>query len=88
MDADLAFEVHGQDQNIDRQYETVMRELMTYMMADPRSIPAVMEVMWAARALERVGDRSQNIAEYVIYFVKGLDVRHLDQEQLQQIMKK
>jgi len=88
MDADLAFEIHGQDQNIDRQYETVMRELMTYMMADPRSIPAVMEVMWAARALERVGDRTQNIAEYVIYFVKGLDVRHLDQQQLQQIMKK
>jgi phosphate transport system protein len=86
MDAELAYEVHGQDRNIDLKFESMIRELMTYMMEDPRSIPAVMEVMWAARALERVGDRTQNIAEYVIYFVKGQDVRHLDQQQLQQIM--
>lgn len=87
MDADRAFEVHREDNRIDVQYESMIRELMTYMMEDPRSIPAIMEVMWAARALERVGDRAQNIAEYVIYFVKGKDIRHLDQQQMAEIMK-
>ncbi|NRA84965.1 MAG: phosphate signaling complex protein PhoU [Gammaproteobacteria bacterium] len=86
MDAERAYLVHGQDAKIDQQYEKLVRELMTYMMEDPRSIPAIMEVMWAARALERVGDRVQNIAEYVIYFVKGQDIRHLDEQQLSEIM--
>ncbi|NRA60605.1 MAG: phosphate signaling complex protein PhoU [Psychrobium sp.] len=82
MDAKGAFDVHSKDRLIDAQYESMMRELMTYMMEDPRSIPSIMEVMWAARALERVGDRVQNIAEYVIYFVRGKDIRHLDDEQI------
>jgi phosphate transport system protein len=82
MDVDAAFEVHSADSLIDAQYESLMRELMTYMMEDPRAIPSIMEVMWAARALERVGDRAQNIAEYVIYFIKGKDIRHLDDDQV------
>ncbi|MDP2560910.1 phosphate signaling complex protein PhoU [Psychrobium sp. 1_MG-2023] len=85
MDLDCAFEVHGKDVLIDAQYESLMRELMTYMMEDPRAIPSVMEVMWAARSLERVGDRVQNIAEYVIYFIKGKDIRHLDTEQIAEL---
>ena len=87
MDADRAFEVHAEDKKIDKQYESMIRELMTYMMEDPRAIPNVMDVLWAARAIERVGDRTQNIAEYVIYFVKGKDIRHLDDDQLAQVMK-
>lgn len=86
MDADRAYQVHSEDAHIDIKYESMIRELMTYMMEDPRSIPAIMEVMWAARALERVGDRAQNIAEYVIYFVKGKDIRHLDDEQMAKVM--
>lgn len=82
MDVDAAFEVHSADSLIDAQYESLMRELMTYMMEDPRAIPSIMEVMWAARALERVGDRAQNIAEYVIYFIKGKDIRHLDDNEV------
>ena len=85
MDVDAAFEVHSADSLIDAQYESLMRELMTYMMEDPRAIPSVMEVMWAARALERVGDRAQNIAEYVIYFIKGKDIRHLDDDEIAQL---
>lgn len=85
MDVASAFEVHSSDSLIDAQYESLMRELMTYMMEDPRAIPSVMEVMWAARALERVGDRAQNIAEYVIYFIKGKDIRHLDDEEIAQL---
>lgn len=85
MDVDNAFEVHVSDSLINAQYESLMRELMTYMMEDPRAIPSIMEVMWAARALERVGDRAQNIAEYVIYFIKGKDIRHLNDEEIAQL---
>ncbi|MCO4322708.1 phosphate signaling complex protein PhoU [Aliidiomarina quisquiliarum] len=80
MDEDAAFEVHQQDATADRQYEALTRLLMTYMMEDSRSIPKIMDVMWSARSLERIGDRCQNIAEYIIYFVRGKDVRHASPE--------
>ena len=82
MDVDAEFEVYSADSLIGAQYESLMRELMTYMMEDPRAIPSIMEVMWEARALERVGDRAQNIAEYVIYFIKGKNIRHLDDDEI------
>ncbi|USD65771.1 phosphate signaling complex protein PhoU [Vibrio sp. SCSIO 43136] len=81
MDVDAAAEVYKQDDKLDAEYEAVIRQLMTYMMEDPRCIPNVLQVMWSARAIERVGDRCQNICEYIIYFVKGRDVRHLSSEQ-------
>lgn len=76
MDVDAAIELHKADKNIDRNYDALMRQLMTYMMEDPRSIPSVMSVIWSARAIERIGDRCQNVCEYIIYFVKGKVVRH------------
>ncbi|WP_111977227.1 phosphate signaling complex protein PhoU [Algibacillus agarilyticus] len=83
MDCDEAFEVYQMDKKIDKTYESITRELMTYMMEDPRAIPKVMDVMWATRSLERIGDRCQNISEHVIYFIKGKDVRHFNREQIQ-----
>ncbi|WP_412494946.1 phosphate signaling complex protein PhoU [Shewanella algae] len=83
MDADSALELHKEDAKLDKEYEGIIRQLMTYMMEDPRSIPGVLDVLWAARAIERVGDRCKNICEYVIYYVKGKDVRHVSYEEME-----
>ena len=83
MDVEEAIQVAHEDVNIDLEYESVMRQSMTYMMEDPRSIPCVLDLIWAARALERIGDRCCNISEYVIYFVKGRNVRHISLDEIQ-----
>jgi phosphate transport system protein len=76
MDTDKAVEVWREDRFVDREYEALIRELMTYMMEDSQSIPAIVKAIFVARAIERIGDRASNICEYVIYLVKGKDVRH------------
>ena len=76
FDVDLAMSVSQYDKNIDREYKSALRELVTYMMEDPRSISRVLSVIWVLRSLERIGDHARNIAELVIYMVQGTDVRH------------
>lgn len=83
MDVDTALQVAREDLEIDREYETLMRHCMSFMMEDPQSVRRVMDIIWSARSLERIGDHAKNISEYVIYFVKGKDVRHIGLEQLE-----
>ncbi|MGC9422773.1 MULTISPECIES: phosphate signaling complex protein PhoU [Vibrio] len=87
MDVEAAAEVYKQDDKLDKEYEAVIRQLMTYMMEDPKNIPHILQVMWSARAIERVGDRCQNICEYIIYFVKGKDVRHLGEQSIDDALR-
>ncbi|MDN3610819.1 phosphate signaling complex protein PhoU [Vibrio ostreicida] len=87
MDVDSAAKVHKLDDKIDAEYEAVIRQLMTYMIEDPKNIPHILQVMWSARAIERVGDRCQNICEYIIYFVKGKDVRHLGEQSIDDALR-
>jgi len=83
MDVDAALRVVQDDKQVDKEYESIMRQQITYMMEDPRSILVSLDIMWSARSLERIGDRSCNICEYVIYYAKGKNIRHISLEEVE-----
>jgi len=76
LDAAQAATVVRQDLAIDDEFHSIVRQLITYMMEDPRTITTALEIVWIAKAVERIGDHAKNIAEYVVFIVKGTDVRH------------
>ena len=76
LDVEKAIEVLRQDDQIDQEFEGLMRKLITFMMEDPRTISASIDLVFVAKAIERVGDHAKNLAEQIIYIVKGTDVRH------------
>ena len=81
-DAEAALAAAQKDAEVDKAYGSAIRSLITYMMEDPRRISRVLDLLWALRALERIGDHAKNISEQVIYLVKGMDVRHENIEDL------
>jgi phosphate transport system protein len=76
LDAAQAAGVIREDRAIDTEFRSILRQLVTFMMEDPRTISTALEIVWIAKAIERIGDHAKNIAEDVIYIVKGTDVRH------------
>ena len=83
LDVNAAAQVVRQDSEVDTAFKSIMRQLITYMMEDPRTISNGLEVLFIAKAIERIGDHSKNIAEYVIYMVRGRDVRHIGVEEIE-----
>lgn len=86
MDVQAAAAVYRMDDQLDEEHKKVQQQMIDFMMQDPNSVPKVMQIVACAQSIERVGDRCQNICEYIIYFVKGKDVRH-DKDYLESLVK-
>jgi len=88
MDAVKAAEVIRADARIDAEYRGLQRQFITYMMEDPRVITITLDTLWIAKAIERIGDYAVNIAEHCIYLVKGQDVRHMPEAEVEAIARR
>ncbi len=76
-----------QDVEVDGYFHSILRQLLTYMIEDPRTISASLDIIFIAKSLERIGDHAKNISEYVVYMIKGKDVRHVTVEEMEQAVK-
>jgi phosphate transport system protein len=83
LDISAAARVVKQDQIVDEQFRAILRQLVTFMMEDPRTISAAIDVLFIAKAIERIGDHAKNMSEYVVYLVMGKDVRHISVEEFE-----
>ena len=86
-DVEEVIDITAQDTKVDREYTSIARQMITQMMENPSNITRALDMLWTARALERIGDHSCNICEHVIYMVKGKDVRHVSREELEKTVK-
>ena len=87
LDTNLAVGILKEDDLIDKEFDGFVRKLITYMMEDPRTISASLDLLFVAKAIERIGDHAKNIAEVVIYIVKGADVRHTTMAEIESAVK-
>jgi phosphate transport system protein len=83
LDLGTSAEVVRQDRSVDEEFRSILRHLITFMMEDPRTISLCIEILFVAKAMERIGDHAKNISEYVVYMVKGKDVRHVSLEEIE-----
>jgi len=87
LDTAAAVSILKEDNLIDEEFDGFVRKLITYMMEDPRTISASLDLLFLAKAIERIGDHAKNIAEFIIYVVKGADVRHFSMEQIESVVR-
>ena len=87
LDTNAAVAILKEDDLIDKEFDGFVRKLITYMMEDPRTISASLDLLFLAKAIERIGDHAKNIGEFTIYVVKGEDVRHTSIEQVESVLK-
>ena len=87
LDTAAAVSILKEDDLIDEEFDGFVRKLITYMMEDPRTISASLDLLFLAKAIERIGDHAKNIAEFIIYIVKGADVRHSSMAQIESALK-
>lgn len=87
LDVTAAVAILKEDDLIDREFDGFVRKLVTYMMEDPRTISPSLDLLFLAKAIERIGDHSKNIAEFIIYVVKGEDVRHSTMEKIEEVVR-
>jgi phosphate transport system protein len=87
LDTSMAVAIIKEDDQIDNEYNGFLRKLITYMMEDPRTISASLDLMFLAKSIERVGDHAKNIAEQIIFIVKGEDVRHTSMENVESVVR-
>ena len=87
LDTAAAVMILKEDDLIDQEFNGFVRKLITYMMEDPRTISPSLDLLFLAKAIERIGDHAKNIAEFIIYVVKGADIRHTSMEQIESVLK-
>jgi phosphate transport system protein len=87
LDTATALSILKEDDAIDKEFDGFVRKLITYMMEDPRTISASLDLLFLAKAIERIGDHAKNIAEFIIYVVKGADVRHSSMEEIESALR-
>jgi phosphate transport system protein len=87
LDANAAVSILKEDNLIDQEFDGFVRKLITYMMEDPRTISPSLNLLFVAKAIERIGDHAKNIAEFIIYVVKGADIRHTSMEQIESVVR-
>ena len=87
LDTATAVSILKEDDAIDKEFDGFVRKLITYMMEDPRTISASLDLLFLAKAIERIGDHAKNIAEFIIYVVKGADVRHTSMEEIESALR-
>jgi phosphate transport system protein len=84
LEPEVAVQLKRQDEKVDAEYESILRQYYTYLVEEPRNTSRILDSIWIARSLERIGDHAKNIGEYIVYMVQGKDIRRASAEEIEQ----